>query len=74
MHILLLSEPGGGLPHWAMEMGIYYGILEPWTSRSLLDVSFYSFLACLAWMLMVQNPSERNSPKNDPSPLHTDAF
>ncbi|CAK9048552.1 START domain-containing protein [Durusdinium trenchii] len=33
VHILLLSEPGGGLPHWAMEMGIYYGILEPWTSR-----------------------------------------
>ncbi|CAK9069444.1 unnamed protein product [Durusdinium trenchii] len=28
VHILLLSEPGGGLPHWAMEMGIYYGILD----------------------------------------------
>lgn len=30
VHIVILSEDTGGLPAWALEMGIFYGTIETW--------------------------------------------
>lgn len=30
VHIVILSGDGGGLPCWALEMGLVYGTLETW--------------------------------------------